>query len=102
MFSTPMDCSEAAEVLGGNIPERFKEEFSDSCLADEEDFEAQESSFGTDLRAFVIHCMMAVEPVDESTGTTSLIMEEARQEIRSQYHYANLHGSRWRLDTRSL
>lgn len=88
MFSTPMSCFEVTQILSGEIPIRFKKVCRrNSLTVGMEEIEApppppsEAPSGDQDLSSFVRECMLAGNHQDQS-----FILEEARQEIRSQYN----------------
>ena len=109
MFSTPMKCAEAIEILGGNTPHRFQDEDSSnhataSSSEDDEEIGLRFVSKGRknyasdmDLKSFITHhhssIMTSVHQNINSTSHDSpvlvdakhFIVEEAREESRSQY-----------------
>jgi nicotinamidase-related amidase len=122
MFSTPMKCAEAIEVLGGNTPRRLQatevlggntprrlqdEDSSNYATASssEEDEEiglrfvskARKNAGDMDLRSFITHHHRSImTSVHQNVNSTShgspvlvdvehFIMDEAREEARSQY-----------------
>ena len=87
MFSTPMDCAEAADLLVGISPKRLLidekriNKFAASISDDEESNLSLGPNCGLPLRTFVHACLNS--SIKKSKARR--IMEEARQDIRSQY-----------------
>lgn len=86
MFSTTMDCSEAAQVLMGIPPTRLIDESKHSISSFEDDWDSEGPVIRKDLRSFINHCMLDEHMVLDRSNYGSLIMAEAREEIRSQYN----------------
>ncbi len=134
MFSTPMTCSEAMEVLGGSCPERLvgafdapmsdPEDLHDDKIFDEEEGDLLHTTVRSSLETFIRHVFddeaesagnsmvtngdsltrqksifkpldsfmesgFSDAPVPSASSAVerpSLLMEEARQEIRSTYN----------------
>ena len=94
MFSTAMDCAEAAEVLRGITPKRLLDDpkFSVHHTTDEEALHLNElrgsvivsgAVTALGLRPFIFEILTREHAEMEKK---SFIMEEAREEIRSQYN----------------
>ena len=84
-FSAPMSCAEACQVLG-NVPEKLISELPGTSLNEDVDEEEEPASLiRTDLQYFIRHSLNAgVGSINKDR--TSLIMQEARQELRSRYN----------------
>lgn len=81
MFSTPMKCAEAMELLGGNIPERFEDEFTTrATTAQDALFEIEKP--WDDLESFIEYRMS----VETDFTNPSIVLKEAREHMRSKFN----------------
>ena len=87
MFSTPMDCSEAVELLAGSLPNRLLDASMHAFAAVvEEDLESPGPVIASDLHSFIHICIRADQQGEtDGANQQSLIKEEVREQIRSQY-----------------
>jgi len=83
MFSIPMTCEEALRVIRGAVPRRISMQFQSTFQDTADDEESVlKSLVHTDLNHFIVNAFES----DKGAEEVSLIMGEAREQIRSQHN----------------